>query len=259
MDARALITGASSGIGLELARAFARHGHDVVLVARRADRLEALAAELRAAGRRADTVALDLASPDAAVALANEMAARQIDVDVLVNNAGQADLAAFRDLDRARLQQMLTLNVLAVTDLVRVFLPGMLAWRRGRILNIASVAAFQPAPSMAAYAASKAYVLSLTEALAEELRGTGVTVTAVCPGLTRTDMTAGSPLPEFLSQSAAEVAEAAYAACVAGDVVHVPGTHNAAAAVATRLQPRWLVRALGGIVGRVAMAHGHKR
>jgi hypothetical protein len=261
MEPRTLVTGASAGIGLELARTFARHGHDLVLVARRADRLAELAGELQALGRRVDTVAIDLAEPDAATRLADDVAGRDIDVDVLVNNAGIGDHGAFRHLPRERIRQMLAVNVGALTELVHAFLPPMLARRRGRILNVASTAAFQPVPAMAAYAATKAYVLSLSEALAEELRGSGVTVTALCPGLTRTDMVADLPLPPpaFLVQDAAEVAAAGYDACLAGEAVRVPGLHNALGAVASRLPPRWLVRTVSGIAGRFAIGQQRPR
>jgi len=183
----ALVTGASSGIGREFALQLAARGHDLVLAARNAAALESLAAELRAGhGVEAVTVVTDLSLPGAGTALAAEVAGRGLTVDVLVNNAGLGLGGAFAENDPAALTGMVQLNVVALTELTRALLPGMLARGRGRVLNVASTAAFQPGPLMAAYYATKAYVLSLSEALSEEVRGSGVTVTCLCPGPTRT-------------------------------------------------------------------------
>src|SRR5579864_4171875 len=190
----ALVTGASGGIGAALARELARHGHDLVLVARGAAAMEALAAELRAAGAAATVIAADLARPGAAASLAHEIAGRGLAIDILVNNAGLGAAGRFDRSDPARIGEILQVNIVALSELTRLMLPGMIARGHGRVMLVASVAAFQPGPRMAAYFASKAYVLSLGEALAYELRRTGVSVTVLCPGATATEFfaTAGA-------------------------------------------------------------------
>jgi uncharacterized protein len=185
-DLRALITGASSGIGSAFARALRARGERLVLVARRRDRLERLAADLGGEAQAA-VIALDLAAPGAAERLAAEIGARGLVVDLLVNSAGMGHTSPFHEQPLDLVRAMIDLNVRALTELTRVFLPGMVARGRGRIVNVASNAAFQPVAYMNVYAASKAYVLSFTEALASELRGTGVVVQALCPGLTATE------------------------------------------------------------------------
>jgi uncharacterized protein len=255
----ALITGASSGIGEALARRFANGGWRLVLVARSADKLQALAAALRAAhGIEAWAVPADLAQPDAAAALAAAMKRARRPIDVLVNNAGVLEHGAFVDMPAARHQELITLNIAALTAMLAHFVPPMVARGRGRILNVASVAAFQPVPTLATYAATKAYVLSLTESLAEELQGSGVTVTALCPGITATNMLdsarQASPslgaLPAFVVGSADAVAEEGYAACLQGEVIRVPGALNLAAILAGRATPKWLLRRVSGAVAR---------
>ncbi|MGY1712192.1 SDR family NAD(P)-dependent oxidoreductase [Geodermatophilus sp. SYSU D00758] len=236
----ALVTGASGGIGLELARLLAADGHRLTLVARSRDRLEQLAAELGGA----EVVALDLAEPGAP----GRVVAAAPEVDVLVNNAGYGDFGPFERSDLGRQLGMVDLNVRALTELTHRHLPGMLARRQGRVLNVASTAAFAPGPLMAVYYATKAYVLSFSEALAEETRGTGVTVTALCPGPTASGfqaaaamgtsrLVAGRRLP-----SAADVAREGYAAMLAGRPVAVTGGLNRAMAGAVRFAPRPLVR-----------------
>src|SRR6185436_6905763 len=181
----ALVTGASSGIGADLARELAQGGHDLVLVARGEDKLKALAAELeKAHSIRARVISADLAQPDAAVQLVKQLGGTPI--DVLINNAGYALYGRFAETDAADELRMIQVNIVALTQLAKLLLPGMLARKKGRILNVASTAAFQPGPLMAVYYATKAYVLSFSEALANELQGTGVGVTALCPGPTRT-------------------------------------------------------------------------
>lgn len=261
MSARgtALITGASTGIGREIARVFAEHGHDLVLVARSADRLERLAAEVRARhDRRVRVLPRDLLERGAAEGISGVLAAEGVEVDVLVNDAGVLELGAFHTMPVESIERIVELNARVLTTMTRVFLSPMLERRRGRILNVASAASFQPIPSLAVYAASKAYVLSLTEALSEELAGTGVTVTAVCPGLTTTDMTERAKsrsslaayFPDFLMADARDVARAAHAACMAGRVIEVPGLTNRVLTDWSRLQPRWVTRMIGGLVGR---------
>lgn len=184
----ALVTGASSGIGSVFAQRLAESGADVVLVARRGDRLDALAARLSDAyGVNATAMSADLVQPGAAEALATELSHRGIRVDMLVNNAGFATHGGFVAEDPARITDEITLNVTTVVGLTRALLPGMVDRSRGVVLNVASTAAFQPVPYMAVYGATKAFVLSFTEALWGELEGTGVRVLALCPGATQTE------------------------------------------------------------------------
>jgi short-subunit dehydrogenase len=191
----ALVTGASGGIGADLARELARHGHDLILVARTQPALDAVAREISAAhGVRAEVLTADLADPAAPDALFAEVMRRGFSVDVLVNNAGLGGLAPFAEQDPAVQRQMLTVNVEALTRLSRLFLPAMVQRGRGRVLNVPSTAGFFPGPGMAVYYASKAYVISLSVALANELEPRGITVTCLCPGATKTrfDEVAGS-------------------------------------------------------------------
>jgi uncharacterized protein len=244
---RALVTGASSGIGEELARLMAARGHDLVLAARSEDRLRALASELAAKhGVRAEAVAADLARPGGAAALAAELTRRGVAIDVLVNNAGFAMHGPFAEGDAARQTSLLELNVVALTELTRLLLPGMLARRAGRVMNVASTAAFVPGPFMAVYYASKAYVLSFSVALAEEVKGKGVTVTALCPGATRTrfEVEAGVSSTRLFRgrgvMSAADVARDAYEGMMAGRAIVVPGLRNRLLAGSSHLAPRTL-------------------
>lgn len=245
----ALVTGASSGIGADLARELARHGHDVVLTARRAPELEALAAELRALGAVATVMPKDISVPGAARELAREIDSRGLRIDVLINNAGFGDVGPFVREDPDRIDAMLQVNVAAPTALTRAILPGMVARRRGRVMLVSSTAAFQPGPNMATYCATKAYVLSLGEALARELRGTGVTLTTLCPGATHTGFAAESgaeSLPLFSSRlvpkmSSASVARAGYDAMMRGQPVLVTGFVNKLVAFSGRLFPRAVV------------------
>jgi hypothetical protein len=182
----ALVTGASGGIGAALARELARHSHDLVLAARGIAAMEALAGELRALGAGVTVIPADLARPGAAAVLADDIEGRGLTIDVLVNNAGLGAAGRFDRIDPARIDEILQVNIVALTELTRLLLPGMIVRGHGRVMLVASVAGFQPGPRMAAYFASKAYVLSLGEALAYELRGTGVSVTVLCPGATAT-------------------------------------------------------------------------
>jgi uncharacterized protein len=258
----ALVTGASSGIGEALARCFASGGHRLVLVARSADKLAALAASLEREHEVAVAVLpADLAVPGAAAGLAAKLRRRRIAIDVLVNNAGVLEHGAFAGMSPARLQDLVALNVAGLTDMLAQFVPPMVERRRGRILNVASIAAFQPVPGLATYAATKAYVLSLTESLAEELRGSGVTATALCPGITATHMLTQAVeanallarLPQALIGDVGEVAAEGYRACLAGEVICVPGAMNRAATLAARAAPKWLLRRVAGAFGRSAM------
>jgi short-subunit dehydrogenase len=241
---RALVTGASGGIGAELARELARHGHPVVLVARTAEKLDALAAELtRDHGVEALSLRVDLGEPGGADRLAAALRDRALEVDILVNNAGVGMHGRFAEGDPGRQIVLLQLNVVALTTLTRLLLPSMIGRRGGRVLNVASTAGFVPGPFMAVYYASKAYVLSLSVALAEELSGTGVTVTALCPGPTRTgfDVAAGVTGARLFRgnvMSAAEVARVGYDGMVAGKAIVVPGVRNKLIAGSSGLAPR---------------------
>ncbi|MDE3107434.1 MAG: SDR family oxidoreductase [Acidobacteriota bacterium] len=241
----ALITGASSGIGREFARLLRADGHQVVLVARREAALLALAEELGGA----TVIALDLSQRDAVARLKAQVP----NVDVLINNAGFGDVGPFAEADADRQLEMIDLNVRCVSELTKAYLPGMVQRRFGRVLNVASTAAFQPGPFMATYFASKAFVLSFSEALAEELRGTGVTVTALCPGVTESEFHAVAGLGEtkvahVKMPSAASVAAQGYEALLAGTTVVVTGTLNKLGTIGVRFLPRTVVRKLVKLV-----------
>jgi hypothetical protein len=246
----ALITGASSGIGEALARELAKRDFDLVITARRRDNLEALADEL-SDHVEVQVVSCDLASPEGMRQLLDEIAKP---IDILVNNAGIAYSGSFQTQSEEAIDNLLNLNIVALTKLTKAILPQMLERGAGRILNVASVASFQPVPSLAAYAATKAYVLSLTESLSEELRGTGVTTTALCPGLTKTallDEVQGFDVPPGIASSPAEVAKEGVDALLGREVIRVPGIANQAALAWAKHQPRWLVRGLGGMLARI--------
>ncbi len=260
MSKWALVTGASSGIGEELARVYAEHGHNVILVARREGRLVVLANELRAKGVKAHVIAMDLARPESADHLFNSVQALGVHVDVLVNNAGFTHHGRFVAMDATAVKEMLQLNMATLAALSHRFADPMVAAGDGRILNISSVTAFQPVPGFALYAAGKAFVLSFTEALSEELKGTGVSVTVLCPGLTDTAMVDSvqddgrlPQIPSFLISDVRAVAREGYDAAERREVVRVPGLANQMTALWVQSQPRWLVRTLGGMFGRPFM------
>ena len=245
----ALITGASAGIGERMAHVFAANGHDLVLVARRKTALDKLARRLRKCHRVEVRVQpADLAADDAPQTLFDALA--DTSIDILVNNAGVLSGGAFRKMDGADIDSMVRLNVGALTQLCRLFVEPMIERGGGRILNVASIAAFQSVPTLAVYAATKAYVLSLGEALSIELGRHGVSVTTVCPGFTDTDMLRGGieaqddsgGVNELLVMTPARVAQDAYAACMAGTTIKVPGIHYATATATSRLLPRWALR-----------------
>ena len=243
----ALITGASSGIGLELARVFAANKHDVVLVARSEGKLRELARECEASGVRAHVVPADLAKPDGARSILEAVARLGLEIDILVNNAGFGVYGRFPDTPLATELESIQVNIVALTELTKRCLPGMVARRRGRILNVASTAGFLPGPLMAVYYATKAYVVSFSEAIANELEGTGVTVTVLCPGPTATGFQAvaqleTSRLVSLLSKATSRsVAEAGYDAMMAGKTVFVPGALNQLTVLAPRVMPRRLM------------------
>ncbi|HET8653908.1 MAG TPA: SDR family oxidoreductase [Longimicrobiaceae bacterium] len=243
-----LITGASSGIGRELAKLFAADGSDLVLVARGEPALRDLADELRARyGTDARVLPHDLTDPAAPLALAGELRDSGTHVDVLVNDAGFGAHGPFAQLPLERQVEMVQLNVAALTALSRLFLPEMLARRRGGILNVGSTAGFQPGPYMAVYYATKAYVLSFTEGLAGELAGTGVTATCLAPGTTRTGFSRaagmeGSNLFRPGTMGAAEVARAGHRGFRAGRALVVPGILHRTVAALSRAAPLSLTR-----------------
>ena len=241
----ALITGASSGIGLDLTRLFAADRWDLVLVARSEGKLRETAAQLEQEfGVTATVLPADLAKPDAAHAIVDSLAAKGIAVEALVNNAGFGALGPFWETDERTELDMLQVNVVALTQLTRLLLPAMVARNSGRILNVSSTAAFQPGPYMAVYYASKAYVLSFSEAVADELRHTAVTVTALCPGPTATGFaaTAGTESSKLFRLSkpmrSDEVARAGYLGLMAGRRLVVTGMANKLLAQAVRVSPR---------------------
>lgn len=243
----ALVTGGSGGIGLELAKHLARAGFDLVLVARKRDTLEAAAGQLEGKfGVKAHVFAADLRLPDAPQAIFDFLSNENIDIDVLVNNAGFGLGGEFADTAIQRELDMIQVNIAALTHLTKLFIPPMIKRRSGKVLNVASTAAFQPGPLMAVYYATKAYVLSFSEALSEELRNTGVTVTALCPGPTQTDfaeaaqMTNSRLFNTFGMADAADVAKYGYDAMMQGKRLAIPGIRNKIIAQANRLAPRAL-------------------
>jgi uncharacterized protein len=240
----ALITGASSGIGLDFAHKFAEEGYHVVLVARSRGKLEQLAAELtQKHGITAHVLPADLTDPHAPQALVEQLASQGITVDVLVNNAGFAGYGLFHELDTREQIDMIQVNITALTHLTRLLLPGMVARKAGKVLNVASTASFQPGPLMAVYYATKAYVLHFSEAINNELEGTGVSVTALCPGPTTSGFQARAAMQEARIvqgglMDSRTVVEAGYAGLMAGKPLVIPGFRNRALAFATRFVPR---------------------
>jgi short-subunit dehydrogenase len=252
--ATALITGASAGLGRELARLFAADGHDLLLIARRQPELQALCTELEQRHSvKARAVACDLGSKNELDALLAELGG--LELDYLVNNAGFGTLGAFAELPAEREAALIELNVTALVRLTREVLPSMLARKRGRILNIGSTAGFQPGPYMATYYASKAFVNSFSEALAYEVRGTGVSVTVSCPGPTLTEFGARSGLDKSRlfqrgAASADSVARAAYRAMQRRRPLAVHGFMNFLLVQSLRFSPRALVRAITARLNR---------
>ncbi|EAY30654.1 SDR family NAD(P)-dependent oxidoreductase [Microscilla marina] len=272
MNPTVLITGASSGIGAALAYVFAAKGYNTVLVARREDKLKAIAEDIE---HRFETKAWvkpqDLSVANAAQTLYEQLIEKDIHINVLINNAGLGNIGKLAEQTTANSFQMLQVNVTALTELTQVFVKDMLVQKERdlangvaahyKIMNIASLAAFQPGPNMAVYFASKAYVLSFSEAIAEELKEANIGVTTVCPGITRTDFLEKAHLAkenlytEWVSQSAQEVAEEAYKALFDGKRVHITGgVVNSISAKAASIVPNrylnpitgWLIENIGG-------------
>ena len=249
MNKVALVTGASAGLGVEFARQLSKRGHRLVLAARRKERLEELARELG----NARAVAIDLSKANAALKLMDDLTANGETVDLLVNNAGFGLIGQFAELDAKREREMVDLNVGVLTDLCRAVAPDMIERRSGGIINVASTAAFQPGPKMAVYFATKAFVLSLTEALHEELKPHGIRVSCLCPGPTRTEFGdvagfGGNGLFDRVAMNAAEVVETGLKGLDSNHAVVVPGWTNKVVAASTRFAPRPIVRKIAGAI-----------
>jgi short-subunit dehydrogenase len=245
----ALITGASAGLGVEFARQLSKRGHRLVLAARRKDRLDGLATELG----NARTVAIDLSTKHAAGKLMADLEVNGEVVDLLVNNAGFGLIGRFAELDAMRERQMIDLNVGALTDLCRAVAPGMIERKSGGIINVASTAAFQPGPKMAVYFATKAFVLSLTEALHEELKPHGVKVSCLCPGPTRTEFGevagfGGNGLFDKTAMNAPQVVAAGLKGLDSNRAIVIPGVLNKAGAFSGRFAPRSVVRKIAAAI-----------
>jgi uncharacterized protein len=244
-----LITGASGGIGYELAKLFARDHHNLVLVARSADKLAQVARELETPGAPVKTIALDLASPPAPRFLFDQLQRDAIAVDILINNAGFGTFGEFAGTGEEEILGQIELNITALTRLTHLFLPPMIARRSGRVMNVASVAGFQPGPLMAVYYATKAYVISFSEAIANELRNSEVTVTCFCPGATHTGFAQRAGIQESRlfklgAMSAEKVALDGYRAVMEGRGLAISGLHNRALVQSERFAPRRLTTAI---------------
>jgi short-subunit dehydrogenase len=250
--ATALITGASSGLGEEFARQLARENYDLVLTARREDRLKAVAAEaMKLGSSKVEVIASDLGQADAATKLHQQVMQRGIEVECLVNNAGFGTHGMFHKLPLDREIEEINLNIASLVAMTRLFLDGMVARRRGTIINVASTAAFQPVPYMATYAATKSFVLDFSEAVAYEVKSSGVTVMALCPGPTRTGFqdVAGvreAGVPSFAYMDAKTVVAQALASAKRGKSVRINGIINSVMAQSTRFAPRSLVARIAG-------------
>jgi short-subunit dehydrogenase len=251
----ALVTGASSGIGAAFARRLAAAGSDLVLVARRKDRLEALAEELEAAhGVRVEIMVADLSDSESLATVEARLADADHPVDLLVNNAGAGGHGFYASLPVEGVDTMVRLNLVAPTRLMSAALPGMVARGSGGVVNVSSISGEQPIPFVATYSATKAFLTSMSESLHEELRGKGVTVTAVLPGFTRSEFHDGADMgrsmPGFFWMTSEEVATSALDAVARGQAICVPGFGYRLLVVLSRHAPRTLVRRVAGMVGR---------
>lgn len=252
----AVITGASSGIGTELARVLAERGHDCVITARREDRLEALAEELiREHGVEVTVVAADLSEPEGVEQLWGAIEALERPVAFLVNNAGFGMYGLFAEQDRAALGRMMQLNMISLTELTHRVLPGMIAQGAGRVLQVSSVGAFQPSPRYAVYSATKSYVRDFSQAIHHELRGTGVTVTSLCPGLTESEFHAVAEhtkpaYMDWITMSARSVALIGVQKAEAGRAHVTPGLMNTLMGWAVKCLPRSVATAAAALTMR---------
>lgn len=242
-----LITGPSRGIGYELAHLFARDGYSLILVSRSEEELKQMAGDMESQyGVRAVVLPKDLARPEAPQEIHAALQEESIQVDALVNNAGFGLYGLFVETDLQKELDMLQVNLVALTHLTKLFLPGMVERGQGYVLNLSSIAAFEPGPLMAVYYATKAYVLSFSEAIAHELRNSGVTVTALCPGPTRTPFVKlagveGTRAFRWGAMNADVVAEIGYRGLMQGKAVVIPGAANKVATRLVRLAPRSLL------------------
>ncbi|HEY3365941.1 MAG TPA: SDR family oxidoreductase [Symbiobacteriaceae bacterium] len=249
-----LVTGASAGLGYELAKQFGRNGWDLVLVARDRKRLEQVASEFgQAYGVTARVIAKDLSEPSSPAEIFAELRDKHIHVDILINNAGVGEYGPFLETDLQKELQTIQVNMSSLTHLTKLFLPAMLERKRGKVMNVAAIASVMPGPFTAVYFATKAYVLSFSEALSEELRGTGVTVTAFCPGVTRTEFARrskmeGARIFALPAMEAADVAGRGYRALMRGKAVSVPGVLNKVMVLMMGLTPRNLVRRMAKLL-----------
>jgi short-subunit dehydrogenase len=247
MNRTALITGASSGIGFELARIHAEKGDNLVLVARSKDKLDELKKELEDKHKvKVFTIGKDLSLPGAAKEVYDELNKQNISVDYLINNAGFGDFGLFEESDWNKQEQMINLNVTALAHFTRLYLPDMIKQGAGKIMNVASTASFQPGPTMSVYFATKAFVLSFSEAVGSEVRSKGITITALCPGSTESGFHArlkgdGKTVKERKLPSAREVAQYGYKAMMKGKTVAIPGFKNSLMAISVRFIPRSIV------------------
>jgi short-subunit dehydrogenase len=258
MGKTALITGASVGIGYELAKQFAGGGYDLILVARSEEKLRAVAEEVRGMGVAADVILSDLAQTASPRALFADVQNRGVAVDVLVNNAGFGAVGEFHQIDLQRQLEMIQVNITSLVELTHLFIPGMVQRGSGGILNVASTASFQAGPHMAIYYATKAFVLSFTEAIGEELKRKGVKVTALCPGPTESEFRSRAKLddsPIFRSKfiptaSAAAVAKAGYRGFLHGKRIVIPGVVNKVGVQALRFGSRRMATRIAGKINR---------
>ena len=255
MSKTALITGSSNGIGFELSKIHAEQGNSMVLVARSKNKLDELKKELEEKYKvTVYTIGKDLSLPGAAREVYDELKQQNISVDYLINNAGFGDFGLFAESDWNKQEKMINLNITALTHFTRLFLPDMIRRGSGKILNVASTASFQPGPMMSVYFATKAYVLSFSEAVNNEVKDMGITVTALCPGSTESGFQAaaaqeGSKLIERRRiPSARQVAEYGYKAMMKGKAVAIPGLKNTIMATSVRFMPRALVVKAAGMI-----------
>lgn len=252
-----LITGASQGIGRSFAETFAKNGHDLVLVARSADSLQELALELTAKyAIKTHVFAIDLIPVGAAQILFEDIAAKGINIDILVNNAGMMQVEKLHECDIDALNRLIQLNIQSLVNMTYQFMGPMIKHGSGKILNIGSIASFMPTPNFSTYGASKAFVLSFSEGIAQELQGTGVSVTCVCPGITKTKMLDQAQglekyIPNFLKAEPIELTADAYKACMKGDVVFLDKLANKVLVQWARHYPKWFVRGVNGFVTRL--------
>ena len=252
----ALITGSSEGIGRSFAHIYAKNGHNLVLVARNKIKLEEFAQELKAKyAVEVEVFAADLIPVNAAQKLFEAIAEKELEIDILVNNAGMMQVEKLWESDPLKLNNLLQLNIQSLVNMTQQFVNPMINRGQGKIVNVGSIASFMPTPNFAAYGASKAFVLSFSEGIAEELRGTGVTVTCVCPGMTETKMLSHAQgiekfIPKFLKADPMELAAQAYKASMQGDVVFLDKIANKLLVQWATHYPRWLVRGVNGLFSR---------